>query len=122
VAGKNIRGSRLTGLGNSAADIERGVELAARRIITYWCPSDHVTKVVFSDDDGTILPDEWQCSRCPEVATKERGTATASGRRIDGPHKTPYEFMMMRRTAAEGEQLLEEALRKLHASRGRTSG
>jgi len=32
-------------------------------------------------------------------------------------HKTPYEFLMMRRTEAEGEVLLAEALEKLQASR-----
>jgi hypothetical protein len=119
VPGKNIRGSRLTGLGNSSADVERGGELAARRLVTYWCPADHVTRVVFSDDGDTALPEEWQCGSCSETASSERGTAQASGRRIEGSHKTPYEFMMMRRTAAEGEELLDEALRNLKSRRRR---
>jgi hypothetical protein len=32
-------------------------------------------------------------------------------------HKTPYEFLMMRRTPAEGEKLLAEALEGLQARR-----
>lgn len=119
MAGKSIRGSRLTGSGTSAADVERGVVLSARRRVTYWCPGDHVTHVVFSGDDDAVPPAEWQCSSCPEMAAIERGTARPAGRRIEGPHKTPYEFLMMRRTPAEGEQLLEEALRKLRSTRGR---
>lgn len=120
MTGRQIRGSRLTGLGNTAAEVDRGVQLAARREVIYWCPADHPTRVVFSDDNETVLPAEWQCSKCPELATAERGTAVASGRRIEGPHKTPFEFLMMRRTAAEGEELLDEALRNLRAKRGQS--
>ncbi|MDQ1747003.1 MAG: polymerase-binding protein, partial [Frankiaceae bacterium] len=33
--------------------------------------------------------------------------------------KTPWEFLMMRRTIEDGEKLLDEALAKLRASRER---
>ena len=35
-------------------------------------------------------------------------------------HKTPYEFLMMRRTPAEGEKLLAEALETLASRREST--
>jgi hypothetical protein len=33
--------------------------------------------------------------------------------------RTPYEFLMMRRTPEDGERLLDEALAALHARTGR---
>jgi hypothetical protein len=39
-------------------------------------------------------------------------------RMAGGPPKTPFEFLMMRRTMAEGDELLEEALAKLREDRG----
>jgi hypothetical protein len=38
-----------------------------------------------------------------------------------GPPKTPFEFLMMRRTMAEGDELLEEALGKLREERAARS-
>jgi hypothetical protein len=38
-----------------------------------------------------------------------------------GPPKTPFEFLMMRRTMAEGDVLLDEALAKLRDDRSARS-
>lgn len=110
-----IRGSRLTGLSNSGADVDRGVTLADRWMAVFWCGSDHRTAVVFSD--GAEPPEQWPCAECGDMALAVRGNAVRSTRRIEGSHKTPYEFMMMRRTEEDGERLLEEALRDLRKSR-----
>jgi hypothetical protein len=85
----------------------------------FWCPEDHQTTVVFSDDAEP--PEQWPCRECGEIAQRARGTAVRSGRRIEGSHKTPYEFMMMRRTPADGERLLAEALDELRKRRSADS-
>lgn len=112
----SVRGTRLSG--RRPSEVDRGAPLAGRRTVTYWCHAGHETAPAFSDE--VEPPAEWQCSRCGEPAGRQRG---AMGRPAGaGFHRTPYEFLMMRRTEVEGERLLEEALADLRSRRGRGPG
>jgi hypothetical protein len=109
-----IRGSRMTGPSAGSVEVDRGGR-ADRAQVEFWCAHDHCSTVVFSAD--AELPEAWTCQACGETAARDRGTAAHPTHRSGAPHKTPYEFMMMRRTPADGERLLAEALRKLRAER-----
>jgi hypothetical protein len=109
--GTAVRGTRLA---RPTDEVDRGAPLAARHGITYWCPRDHDTVVIFSVDAET--PAEWDCSQCGDPASTDRGVALPPGRPRWFP-RTPYEFLMMRRTPEDGERLLNEALAKLQEGR-----
>ena len=99
-----LRGSRLAPATNQ---VDRGAEPAARRVANYWCATDHHTSVVFAAD--VEAPAEWECQVCSEPSSMERGTAVTPPRPRFFP-RTPYEFLMMRRTVEDGERILAEAL------------
>lgn len=63
-------------------------------------------------------PAEWSCATCGEPAAP---SADGPGPAVRQPvfFRTPYEFLMMRRTEKEGEQLLAEAMAELSARRRR---
>jgi hypothetical protein len=112
-----VRASRFVTPSNQ---VDRGAELAARRFVDYWCAADHHTSTPFAAD--VEPPAEWPCSACDGPATTVRGTAPVRSRPTVFP-RTPYEFLMMRRTVEDGERLLAEALTALRRRRrpGRTS-
>ena len=90
-------------------EVDRGAPLAGRRTVEYWCHADHRTTATLSDE--AEAPDQWQCVRCGAPASQDRGTLGPPTR--TGFHRTPYEFLMMRRTEKDGERLLDEALAEL---------
>jgi len=96
--------------------VDRGAPLAERHRVTYWCARDHESVVTFSVDAETPLA--WDCTECGNPAAPERGTQVAPERPRWFP-RTPYEFLMMRRTPEDGERLLNEALDNLHHRRRR---
>jgi hypothetical protein len=110
-----VRGNRLAGTPSS--EIDRGAELSPRQQVHYWCAEDHETIATLAAD--IEAPATWDCAECGGPAVAERGEAPPA---VAPPtfHRTSYEFLMMRRTPAEGEQILEEALDKLARSRGRS--
>jgi hypothetical protein len=111
-----LRAKRLVTPSNQT---DRGAAPAARRNAEYWCAIDHLTMVPFAADIEP--PDQWLCTKCGAPAGVERGSAPTPPRPRVFP-RTPYEFLMMRRTAAEGEQLLAEAVADLRRRRGRKPG
>lgn len=106
-----VRASRFVTPSNQ---VDRGAELAPRRVINYWCAADHRTSTPFAADAEP--PAEWTCGVCDGPATTTRGTAPARSRPTVFP-RTPYEFLMMRRTVEDGERLLAEALTALRQGR-----
>jgi hypothetical protein len=108
-----LRASRLVA---PTDQVDRGAPVAERHIVTFWCARDHQTAVTFAVDAET--PPSWVCFRCGGPASPERGTAAPLGPQRWFP-RTPYEFLMMRRTPEDGERLLDEALAALHARTGR---
>ena len=99
-----LRASRLVTATNQ---VDRGAAPAPRRTVEYWCADDHQTSAVFAAD--VELPVEWTCRTCSGPSSMERGTAPPETRPRFFP-RTPYEFLMMRRTVADGERILAEAL------------
>ena len=99
-----LRGTRLVATTNQ---VDRGAESVARRVSNYWCAADHRTSAAFAAD--VEPPVEWTCRVCSVPATLERGTAPARTPQRFFP-RTPYEFLMMRRSVEDGERLLAEAL------------
>lgn len=107
-----VRATRLSGA--SGNQFDRGAELAPRQRVEYWCADDHHTTATLAADIDP--PAEWPCDTCGAPATLDRGTATRLVREA-AFHRTPYEFLMMRRTVEDGEKLLEEALDALERAR-----
>lgn len=99
-----LRGGRLVAASNQ---VDRGAEPVARRVADYWCASDHHTPAAFAVD--VEVPVVWSCRVCSGPAVLERGSAPVAIRPRFFP-RTPYEFLMMRRTVEEGEEILTDAL------------
>lgn len=108
-----VRGTRLAATTNQ---IDRGAELAAREVSDYWCATDHRTSAAFAAE--VEPPVEWTCRVCSGPATLERGTAPAALRPRLFP-RTPYEFLLMRRSVEDGERILTEALAAMRDRRRR---
>lgn len=107
-----VRASRLGGIPTS--QIDRGAALAGRTRVDYWCHADHKTTAAF--ESTADVPSLWDCRTCGAPAQLERGSAPEIARPRWFP-KTPYEFLMMRRSEEEGEELLAEALEDVRRRR-----
>lgn len=101
----SVRASKPSGA--PSTQVDRGGPLTPRLAVYYWCVADHSTAVMF--DAAATAPPDWECGTCGVAAHRERGTATLATRPRVFP-RTPYEFLMMRRTEKEGEDLLAEAM------------
>lgn len=99
-----LRGSRLAATSNQ---VDRGAKLADRRVADYFCAADHRTSVALASD--IEAPVEWVCRVCSGPSMLERGAAPVPATPRWFP-RTPYEFLMMRRTPEDGERILTEAL------------
>lgn len=106
-----LRGTHLAEVSNQ---VDRGAELAPRHVSDYWCAADHQTSAAFAADIEP--PVAWPCRVCSGPSSLQRGTAPLSTRPRFFP-RTPYEFLMMRRTVEDGERILAEALATLRARR-----
>ena len=108
--GNAIRGTRV-GAG-PMGEAERG-EAAPRRRTSFWCENRHETRVAFASD--AEIPELWDCPRCglPAGANQE---APPPAPRTE-PYKTHLAYVRERRTDADGDALLEEALSRLRARR-----
>jgi hypothetical protein len=100
----------------ASQQVDRGGPLSDRQSVAYWCRSAHVTRAVLAADAEP--PPEWSCGTCGEPAAP---SADGPGPAVRQPvfFRTPYEFLMMRRTEKEGEKLLAEAMAELSARRRR---
>jgi len=99
-----MRGHRLSTVSNQ---VDRGTAPVARRIVDYWCAADHKSSPAFAAD--VERPVVWPCGVCGGPSALERGSAPPATRARIFP-RTPYEFMMMRRTEEDGERILKEAV------------
>jgi hypothetical protein len=112
VAGGNaIRGTRV-GAG-PMGEAERG-EAAPRIRVSFYCSNGHETRPSFAVD--AAIPDSWDCPRCGWPAGRDREHAP------NAPHTEPYKthlaYVRERRTDADGDAILEEALTRLREGRG----
>lgn len=109
--GNAIRGTRV-GSG-PMGESERG-ETAARTVVSFWCSNGHETRSSFAVD--AELPGTWDCPRCGLPANTDQKNPPPAKR--TEPYKTHLAYVKERRSDADGEALLDEALAKLRAKRG----
>ncbi len=109
MAGANaIRGSRV-GAG-PMGEAERG-EAAPRVVVTYWCANGHETSPSFAMESDGNVPEQWDCPRCGFPAGQDKNNPPAPLR--TEPYKTHLAYVKERRTDADGQVILEEALAAL---------
>lgn len=110
----SLRATRPSGI--ASLQVDRGGPLSDRQSVAYWCRNSHVTKAVLAAEAEP--PESWDCGTCGAPAAP---SADGPGPAIRQPvfFRTPYEFLMMRRTEKEGEALLAEAMAELTARRKR---
>jgi hypothetical protein len=113
-SGNAIRGTRVGSGPMSLA--ERG-QLAPRHQVQYWCANGHETQAVFSAE--VPEPQTWDCPHCGLQAGQDRESPPIR-QRLE-PYKTHLAYVKERRSDAEGEVLLAEALARLRQSRGEIS-
>jgi hypothetical protein len=110
MAERSLRGTNLSSL---SMESDENVVLSDRQIVRYACPQGHISELPFSVEAD--VPSLWEC-RCGEEA-----------KLIDGPEperkptkhvRTHWDMLLERRSIPELEELLEERLTVLRASRG----
>lgn len=75
----------------------------------YHCGLGHVTVVTFHV--SAVAPPEWDCAVCPSSARHEHQRDVVVEETGRPAPKTHYEQLLSRRTEAELEDLLRQALR-----------
>ncbi len=108
--GNAIRGSRV-GAG-PMGEAERG-DTAPRRRVSYWCANGHETQPSFASDGGSDVPETWDCPRCGFPAGQDQANPPPAPR--TEPYKTHLAYVKERRSDADGEAILQEALESLRA-------
>jgi hypothetical protein len=111
---QRIRGHRI-GAG-PMGEAERG-EAAARTAVSYWCRNSHETRRSFADGAEVTVAAKTDCRRCRQPAGRDRANPPESASTV--PYKTHMAYVLERRTQAEGDALVDEALAEL---RGRRRG
>lgn len=108
--GNAIRGTRV-GAG-PVGESERG-EAAPRRSVSYWCVNGHESRPSFALE--AEVPETWDCPRCGLPAGKDQQKPPDAPR--NEPYKTHLAYVKERRSDADGQAILEEALAKVRARR-----
>ncbi|RJQ81601.1 RNA polymerase-binding protein RbpA [Pseudonocardiaceae bacterium YIM PH 21723] len=109
--GNAIRGTRV-GAG-PMGESERG-ESAPRRKVAYWCANGHESRPFFAIEAD--IPEFWDCPRCGLPAGQDQVNPPSAPR--NEPYKTHLAYVKERRSDADGEAILQEALKKLREHRG----
>lgn len=107
--GNGIRGSRVGATSRNGA--ERGAP-AERVVVTFWCAEGHPTRLAFART--AEVPRTWDCHVCGLLAGPDRDdppTVTTPA-----PFRRHLTCVRQRRTDAEAEVILSEALAKLRAA------
>jgi hypothetical protein len=91
---------------------ERG-ETAPRHRISYWCANGHESRPSFAVEAD--LPEVWDCPRCGFPAGQNEQRPPDAPR--NEPYKTHLAYVKERRSDADGEAILAEALARLKESR-----
>ncbi|BCJ61320.1 RNA polymerase-binding protein RbpA [Micromonospora endophytica] len=85
----------------------------ACRSVSYWCRNGHRIDVRLAAD--VAAPPVWDCTRCGQPAGEDAQHPPERSRAE--PYKTHLAYVKERRTEAEGEALLAEALAALRQRR-----
>lgn len=89
--------------------------------VEYYCARDHVTRVLFNASALLEVPAEWGCETCGQTATrnphenqqseeKQSEDTEQSNSIFTASHHAEFQ---KRRSAAEAEKLLNDALEKI---------
>jgi hypothetical protein len=88
----------------------------ASHLVSFWCCAGHTTTVRLASD--VEVPQRWPCGSCAEAAGPDADQPPSrSAPAPPNGGRTPLEYLQMRRSPEEGEQVLAEALERLRASR-----
>jgi hypothetical protein len=90
-------------------EAERG-DAAPRHRVAFYCSNGHETRPSFATE--AAVPAEWDCPRCGLPAGRDKENPPAAPK-IE-PYKTHLAYVKERRSDADGEAILNEALAKLH--------
>ncbi|MBT1018500.1 RNA polymerase-binding protein RbpA [Canibacter sp. lx-72] len=116
MAGNNqaIRGARV-GYG-SVGELDHGVRVE-RIGISYWdAEGNETVRYYAADIDPADIPEEIDSPKTGLPAGRDKDNPPIAVK--NEPYKTHLAYVKERRTEAEAEQLLEEALQRLRDRRG----
>ncbi|MFY1637730.1 RNA polymerase-binding protein RbpA [Solwaraspora sp. WMMB335] len=106
-----IRGTRV---GATQARPTERAEPAPRREATYWCANEHSVQISLAAEAPT--PATWECPRCGLPAGQDQHNPPDRPR--TEPYKSHLAYVKERRSEAEAEAILAEALAAVRARRG----
>ena len=95
-------------------EAERG-DSAPRRRVSYFCANGHETTPAFALH--AAVPSSWHCPRCGLPASRDEQNPLPAPR--NEPYKTHLAYVKERRSDADGEAILSEALENLRRTRRR---
>ncbi|MGD9528127.1 MAG: RNA polymerase-binding protein RbpA [Pseudonocardia sp.] len=96
------------------ARVTDGATAPPCQLVSYWCVKGHHTPRRWFVD--VPAPELWEC-RCGHPAGRDR--AHPPEPTLWRPYKSPLAHLLERRSEAQCEQLLDEALQRLRVRRGR---
>lgn len=107
--GNGIRGSRI---GAQPSIESEGGFLADRVVVTFWCAQGHPTRPTLASTAEP--PQTWDCHVCGLPAGPDRDHPPVAA--TPTPFRRHLTCVRQRRTDAEAEVILSEALAKLRAA------
>jgi len=107
---RSLRGTNLSAL---SMETDANVVLSERQLVKYVCAQAHVSELPFSVEAD--IPAVWEC-RCG-LQAKLVGGREPEHKPVKAA-RTHWDMLLERRSIAELEELLEERLTLLRASRG----
>lgn len=110
MAERSLRGTNLSTL---SLESDEGVAFSDRQLVRYSCEQGHISELPFSIEAD--VPPLWEC-RCGLEAKLIDGPEPE--RKPTKPQRTHWDMLLERRSIPELEELLEERLALLRASRG----
>ena len=109
MARTGIRGSRI-GAGPRGEN-ERGPSVT-RIAVTFWCTAGHSTSLIFAA--SAEVPATWDCHACDRPAGLDPDNPPTLA--PTGPYKSHLAYVRDRRSDADAEAILAEALTKLRTA------
>ena len=106
--GNAIRGTRI-GSG-PMGEAERD-DAAPRTIVSFWCANGHEVRPSFAIEEGTEIPETWECNRWGFSAGTDKDNPPAPPKAE--VYKTHLAYVKERRSDVEGEAILDERLAEL---------
>lgn len=110
-SGSAIRGTRV---GSGPARPAERCHPAPRRRVTYWCAKGHSVEILLAAEASP--PATWDCPHCGQPAGQDAQNPPGAPR--TEPYKSHLAYVKERRTDADGETILVEALAALRQRRG----